>query len=425
MSPLTRTFALITLVLSLAACSSLTPPPVEQPTAIATATVAVATLAPNVPSTQSSTAEVYELEGAATTPSGLQFLEVKAGVGAVPEAGDLISLHFTGALPDGTNFADTRERPGPVYLVYGQDELMPGLDEGLGMMKAGGQARMALPPGLAFGEQGYGIVPPNSPVIFDVELFTVEKPPQPASISQGDLKKTDSGLQYADLIIGQGADVKSNDTIATKYWIWVKNDSGNQYITSSLGNDPLSFVEGAGDTVFPGWEEGMLGMKVGGKRLLVIPPELALGETGGGNIPPNATLVMEVEVVDVTELPTMTIVPEKDYIMTSSGLKYYDIQVGEGESPTTGQTVIVHYTGWLEDGTQFDSSVVTGTPFSFKLGTASVIQGWDEGVATMKVGGKRQLKIPADLAYGDTGAGSVIPPGATLIFDVELLDIQP
>ena len=120
----------------------------------------------------------------------------------------------------------------------------------------------------------------------------------------------------------------------------------------------------------------------------------------------------------------MTEVDDADYTTTDSGLMYYDIIVGDGDSPTVGDTVVVHYTGWLEDGTQFDSSVDRGEPFSFTLGMGQVIPGWDEGVATMKIGGKRQLKIPAELGYGDAGSGNLIPPGATLIFDVELISFQ-
>ncbi|ERN40461.1 FKBP-type peptidyl-prolyl cis-trans isomerase 1 [Rubidibacter lacunae KORDI 51-2] len=114
----------------------------------------------------------------------------------------------------------------------------------------------------------------------------------------------------------------------------------------------------------------------------------------------------------------------KDAIEADSGLKYIDIVVGEGASPQRGQTVEVHYTGTLEDGTKFDSSRDRGRPFSFKLGVGQVIRGWDEGVASMRVGGRRQLIIPPDLAYGRRGAGGVIPPNATLIFDVELLRID-
>ena len=113
-----------------------------------------------------------------------------------------------------------------------------------------------------------------------------------------------------------------------------------------------------------------------------------------------------------------------DTTTTESGLQYKDLVVGEGEAAYAGATAIVHYTGWLLDGTKFDSSVDRGTPFEFLLGRGQVIQGWDEGVATMKVGGKRELIIPADLGYGDRGAGNVIPPGATLKFEVELLGLR-
>jgi FKBP-type peptidyl-prolyl cis-trans isomerase len=111
-------------------------------------------------------------------------------------------------------------------------------------------------------------------------------------------------------------------------------------------------------------------------------------------------------------------------IKTASGLEYWDIKAGTGAEAKPGHKVKVDYTGWLTNGKKFDSSVGTGRPFQFMLGASQVIKGWDEGVAGMKVGGKRQLKIPADLAYGKKGAAGVIPPDATLIFDVQLLDVD-
>jgi peptidylprolyl isomerase len=109
---------------------------------------------------------------------------------------------------------------------------------------------------------------------------------------------------------------------------------------------------------------------------------------------------------------------------TPSGLEYWDIKAGTGPVAQSGHKVKVHYTGWLTNGQKFDSSVDRGQPFEFMLGGGQVIKGWDEGVAGMKVGGKRQLKIPPDLGYGAAGAGGVIPPNATLIFHVELLGVQ-
>ena len=127
--------------------------------------------------------------------------------------------------------------------------------------------------------------------------------------------------------------------------------------------------------------------------------------------------------------PTLAIAQSTgNTVTTASGLKIVDTQVGTGASPKTGQTCVMHYTGWLYQngakGAKFDSSLDRGEPFEFSIGVRQVIGGWDEGVASMKVGGKRTLIIPADLGYGARGAGGVIPPNATLMFDVELLGVK-
>lgn len=109
---------------------------------------------------------------------------------------------------------------------------------------------------------------------------------------------------------------------------------------------------------------------------------------------------------------------------TDSGLRYEDLEVGTGPSPERGKWVECHYTGWLTNGKKFDSSKDRGEPFSFQIGVGRVIRGWDEGVMTMKVGGKRRLLVPPDLGYGARGAGGVIPPNAELVFEVELLCVR-
>ena len=144
-----------------------------------------------------------------------------------------------------------------------------------------------------------------------------------------------------------------------------------------------------------------------------------------------AALVSAPASADETK-PTTPSEPEKKseskMIKTASGLQYEDTKVGTGASPKAGQTCVMHYTGWLWEngakGKKFDSSVDRGTPFEFPLGQGRVIKGWDEGVATMKVGGKRVLLIPSQLAYGPSGRPPVIPPSSTLLFEVELLDTK-
>ena len=115
---------------------------------------------------------------------------------------------------------------------------------------------------------------------------------------------------------------------------------------------------------------------------------------------------------------------EPEVVKGKNGLEYIDLVVGDGLDARRGDQVTVHYTGWLEDGTKFDSSLDRGQPFVFPLGGGRVIQGWDLGVAGMKVGGKRKLMIPAKLGYGKRGAGDAIPPNANLIFEVELLSVK-
>lgn len=147
----------------------------------------------------------------------------------------------------------------------------------------------------------------------------------------------------------------------------------------------------------------------------------SLAACGDEDAPAENTEAGAEEDEDVTEASAEC---SEEVVTTESGLQIEDIECGEGDEAETGQLVSVHYVGTLEDGTQFDSSRERGEPFEFPLGGGQVIQGWDEGVVGMKVGGLRRLTIPPELGYGQAGAGEVIPPNSTLIFEIELLEVQ-
>ncbi len=152
--------------------------------------------------------------------------------------------------------------------------------------------------------------------------------------------------------------------------------------------------------------------QVGGKQTTAIASQLTQTSPAPTTVTENNTLIAS---------DTMS---DANVVTTPSGLKYVEVKEGTGATPKSGQTVEVHYTGTLEDGTKFDSSRDRGQPFDFKIGLGQVIKGWDEGLSTMKVGGQRQLIIPPELGYGARGAGGVIPPNAILHFDVELLGVK-
>jgi peptidylprolyl isomerase len=225
---------------------------------------------------------------------------------------------------------------------------------------------------------------------------------------------TNTGLEYRDLVVGSGRSPVDEDIVQVHCTGWLQS---GQVIESTIGGKPIEFAVGS-RVVIDGWDQGIRGMKVGGKRRLVIPPQLGYGSAGNPQlrVPGGATLIYDIQLANVRSL---------NWVTTASGLKYADLSVVAGPTPQNGQRCYVHYTGWLQsNGTKFDENQAPSEPLSFVIGQGNVIPGWDEGVATMTVGSKRRMIIPPDLAYGEAGKGS-IPPNATLVFEVELLDVVP
>jgi peptidylprolyl isomerase len=235
---------------------------------------------------------------------------------------------------------------------------------------------------------------------------------------------TESGLKYIITQTGNGKMPEKGDVVVVHYT--GKLEDGKKFDSSLDRNQPFEFELGAG-RVIRGWDEGLALLSVGAKATFIIPSELGYGARGaGGDIPPNSTLVFDVELLAIK--PGIKVeeynIEGKVNSKTDTGLEFILVEEGNGKKAASGNTVKVHYTGYLEDGSIFDSSVKRGQPFEFVVGMGKVIKGWDEGLAMMKEGDKARLIIPANLAYGERGAGGVIPPNATIIFDVELLEVK-
>ena len=236
---------------------------------------------------------------------------------------------------------------------------------------------------------------------------------------------TENGLQYEITEKGMGEQPKAGDELTVHYSGYLTDSDKTKFDCSIDKGQPFTFILGKGH-VIAGWDEAFSLLSVGDKAVLNIPAELAYGERGaGGVIPPNADLIFEVELISFkTPEPIVPFdVAGKDTLSTESGLQYIVVQEGEGAYPYASQFVSVDYTGYLLDGTIFDSSIERGQPIAFPVGVGRVIPGWDEGIMLLNTGAKARLIIPSDLGYGERAAGA-IPPNATLIFDVELLEIK-
>ncbi len=236
--------------------------------------------------------------------------------------------------------------------------------------------------------------------------------------------RTATGLYYRDLGEGAGTPVANGQRVAVRFTGWLAN--GTQF-GSNVGADALEFNLGGGQLI-PGLEQGIVGMRVGGRRQLVIPPALAYGAAGQGTIPGNAILVVNVELVAPVAIETATFAPTLGVDLTKStktanGVYVRDITVGTGTAVTTGSVVGLRYTGRLSTGAQFDTNLDATAPLQFTIGLQQVIPGFEQGVVGMQLGGKRQIIIPPALAYGSQGNGP-IPGNAILVFDVELVSLR-
>lgn len=355
------------------------------------------------------------------------FDDIIVGEGTTVEPGTIVTLHYRGTFREsGEEFASSFESGEPATLAV--EGFVPGFTQGIMGMRVGGKRRLEIPWALAYGEQGRPpLIPPRSDLVFEVELLDAQNREPPTIADQisefeGEPQDLGEGLVTRDIKVGSGEnEVKSGATVVLHYR-GILTETGELFESSYDSGQPArlkttEFIEGFGT--------GLLGMKQGGKRRIEIPAARGYGMRGSPpKIPANADLIFEVEMlsfINQRELSTEWISEET----RDNGLVVRIVEEGDpdAEPLPEGSVVTLHTLGVLEDGTRFDSSFEQGAPI--KLPMEFTIEGWREGMVGMLPGETRQIVIPPALAFGEEGRPPVVPPNATLTFEIELVSWEP
>jgi FKBP-type peptidyl-prolyl cis-trans isomerase len=348
-----------------------------------------------------------------TTASGLKYSVLKAGKGPKAAIGDKVMVHYTGWLTNGTQFDSSRSRGNPFSFDVGSG-VIAGWSEVVQLMSKGSRYKCTIPPALGYGGRVAGQIPPNSVLIFDIEVLDIISPPKFRKGSKEAQKTTKSGFRYEVLTPGTGEMLKKDQIFVLDYAIWTADGKLLQYsqtperrITSRVGDMGMVFLQ-----------EAPLLMNLGARYRFEVPKKIGVASVPGET-------VWELSLVEIRvplAVPEFAMSTPENTKVTDSGLKYEVIKEGKGKHPVAANTVRVHYAGWLTDGTLFDSSYGRAETAKFPLG--NVIKGWTEGIQLMKPGGIFRFTIPGHLAYGLRGSPPKVGPNATLVFYVELKGIE-
>ena len=214
-----------------------------------------------------------ESEGSGITESGLEYIEIEEGTGLKVQAGDIVEVHYTGTLEDGTKFDSSLDRGQPISFTVGAGQMIAGFDEGVALMKEGGKAKLVIPPELGYGEagSGSGAVPPNATITFEVELLSIERPDPPQEVDESAYQEIEPGIKYYDLVVGDGESPEYGDTAVVHFIMW--DDKGIR-LQDTIGMEQPAIVPIQEGLQSGGIIEGIFTMNIGGTRQLVIPPEI-------------------------------------------------------------------------------------------------------------------------------------------------------
>lgn len=413
-----KTFALTTLILlASVACADdgAAPPKPQDPP------VDPATGMPKPPAPPQAESDVSK-EPWVKTASGLQYQILEAGQAdsASPVNGDMVTVDYKGWLDDGTEFDASARHGGPAEFPVGG--LIAGWNEALKLMKTGAKWKLRIPPEIGYGAGGSPpTIPPNATLNFELKLRSFKAMPRFVKPNPEAQKTLASGLKYEVVKEGAGDGPGADDAVELKFAFFGPNGAlvdcseRKQTLKTGMKDLRLEFMK-----------EGIPLLRAGARYRFEVPAALAFGaQAVSPDVPANSVTYWELELVRIIKplpVPPFEAVDESKFQKQSSGLLVQVVKEGSGESPKFGDTVQVHYAGWLTDGTPFDSSYGRGEPASFKIG--QVIPGWNEALQSMKPGSVCRLVIPANLAYGPRAVGDKIKANSTLVFLVELISFE-
>ena len=356
---------------------------------------------------------------------GLEYCVLAEGQGVHPRPGDKVTLHYNGWLADGTLFDSTHKKGAPYQFVIGDGQAIEGWDLGFVHMSKGARYLFTVPPELGYGAKPQGTIPPNSTLIYEVQLLDFAKErdmPVASAANPARQKRTDSGIVYEVLQEGQGELAKADQVVRLKYACWTPRGS---LIDCSLPGKDLRARPT--EVRLPFMKEVVALMRPGMRLRCEIPENLAPMQQGRRRrLPEKSPTIWEIELVELVvplPLPPFALPDPAKRITTASGLSYQILREGTGQMPALIDRVQLHYAGWLTDGTLFDASFLRAEPS--ERGMREVIPGWTEGLRLMKEGSIFLFHVPASLAYKKNGSPPLIGPDAELVFYIELLKIIP
>jgi FKBP-type peptidyl-prolyl cis-trans isomerase len=340
------------------------------------------------------------------TPGKVDIKDTVEGSGRAAQTKDIVTVEYTGTLMDGKEF-DSSKGKAPIVFTLGAGQVIKGWDQGLVGLKTGGERDLVIPPDLAYGDEGGGPIPPKSTLKFHVKLLRIDREGDKAEIEQ---KVTAPG---------KGEVAAEGDVVAVHYTGTFLN--GVKFDSSYDRKAPMRVITGH-EHLIKGFVEGLKGIKEGEKRHVVIPASLGYGTAQRGPIPGGSTLIFDIEAVKITPKTEVAKQVEAD----RKKLKFENETAGKGADVHYGDTIQVHFSATLADGKNLGGTRETGQPLTYSVGSENLARGFDAALVGMKEGGKVKVTVPAELAFGDEGAGNgAIPPKSTVIFEIEVVKVNP